>query len=118
MKSSKMIVTMVINEVRAAHELYEALLCREYDFNQLMADISMSMNHDIIEVVHAVKSPDVDFDMGRHVQQFDSLMYKIHSILMIETYLNREDVEEMIENIKIQFIKSIDKLVDEYTSNA
>jgi hypothetical protein len=118
MKSSKMIVEMCLNEVRAAHEMYEALLSREYDFNELLADISMSMNYDIIEVVHAVKSPDVDFDMCQHVQQFDSLMYKLHSILMIETYLNSEDVEEMISNIKKQFIKSIDKLVDEYTSNA
>jgi predicted NAD-dependent protein-ADP-ribosyltransferase YbiA (DUF1768 family) len=111
-----MIVTMVINEVRAAHELYEALLSREYDFNQLMADISMSMNHDIIEVVHAVKSPDVDFDMGRHVQQFDYLMYKIHSILMIETYLNREDVEEMISGIEKQLVKRIDQLIEEYSA--
>lgn len=106
---------MCLNEVRAAHKLYEALLSREYDFNELLADISMSMNHDIIEVVHAVKSPDVDFDMCNHVRQFDSLMYKVHSILMIETYLNSEDVEEMIENIEKQFIKAIDKIIDQYT---
>lgn len=115
MKSSKMIVEMCINEVRAAHELYEALLSREYDFNELMADISMSMNHDIIEVVHAVKSPDVDFDMCKYYERFDNLLYKVHSVLMIAGYIDRADVEEMIENIKKQFIKIIDKLVEEYT---
>jgi hypothetical protein len=109
-----MIATMAINEVRAAHEMYEALLAREYNFTELIADIAMEMNCDIINTIHAVKSTEVEFDMCKYHERFDNLLYKVHSILMIAGYIDRSDVEEMISNIENQFIKSIDNLVEEY----
>ncbi|MCK9319505.1 hypothetical protein [Methanoculleus sp.] len=114
MKTAKMIATMAINEVRAAHEMYEALLSREYNFNELIADICMEMNHDIINTIHGVKSTEVDFDMCKYHERFDNLLYKVHSILMIAGYIDRADVEEMINNIEKQFIKSIEQVIEEY----
>jgi len=114
MKTAKMIVTMVINEVRAAHEMYEALLAREYDFNQIMADICMSMNNDIISTIYAIKSTDVEFDMLKYHQRFDAMVYKVHSTLMIASYMDRADVEEIINNIEIVFVKNIEGLIEEY----
>jgi hypothetical protein len=114
MKTAKMIATMAINEVRAAHEMYEALLSREYNFNELIADITMEMNHDIINTIHAVKSTEVDFDMNKYHERFDNLLYKVHSILMIAGYIDRSDVEEMISNIEKQFIKSLEQVIEEY----
>lgn len=115
MKSSKMIVEICLNEVRAAHEMYEALLAREYNFNELMADIAMEMNHDIMNTIHGVKSTEVDFDICKYHEHFDNLLYKVHSILMIAGYIDRADVEEMINNIENQFIKSLEQVIEEYT---
>ena len=115
MKTAKMIATMAINEVRAVQEMYEALLSREYNFTELLADICMEMNLDIIRTIDAIKGTDREFDMTKYHERFDNLMYKVHSILMIAGYIEREDVEEMISNIEKQFIKSLDTLFEEYT---
>lgn len=115
MKSSNMIAEMAINEVRAFHKMYEALIHRGYKHGDIMNEICMSMNNDIIEVIYNIKSPDVEFDMCKYHGRFDNLLYSVDDILMLASYLEREDVEEIIGNVQKQFIRSLDKLFEEYT---
>lgn len=110
MKTSKQIVDTWYMEIKAAYEMRQAIVAREYDFDEIVLDINMSMYNDIIGTVGS----DSGFAMTEYTAVMDDYMYQIASVLILKEYLKYGDILEIVDGIQGQMINKIEDIFDRY----